>query len=218
MTKRKANRPPKQDRSLRTQERLLEAMEFLLEQREPAEITVDEIVERAHVSVGAFYKRFASKQDLLPLLLTRLQATSRKQLLEVLEESKWQGRTLGERIDALIDMIVSVHTLRQKVIRACVTGRFTATLQMTPQDLEDARELMGILRNWLLACRDEIGHEQPEIAVRVGLYICLQSLQTALLFENLPPEISRDTIVGETKRMLARYLGVTNQKPAPDRP
>jgi AcrR family transcriptional regulator len=53
---------------VRTQERLLEAMEFLLERREPAEITVDEIVERAHVSVGAFYKRFASKQDLLPLL------------------------------------------------------------------------------------------------------------------------------------------------------
>jgi AcrR family transcriptional regulator len=202
-----SNRPPKQDRSLRTQERLLEAMEYLLERREPAEITVDEIADRAHVSVGAFYKRFGSKQDLLPLLLARLQTASRGQLLEALDESKWRGRRLEERIDALIDMIADVHTRRQKVIRACVTGRFTATLQMSSQDLEDARALMEIMRNWLLACRAEIRHPQPEMAVRLGLYMCLQSLQTALLFENLPPDITRDTIVGETKRMLARYLG-----------
>lgn len=207
-TKRSTKRPPKQDRSLRTQERLLEAMEFLLERREPADITVDEITERAHVSVGAFYKRFASKQDLLPLLLTRLQRTSRDQLLDALEESKWQGRTLWERIDALIDMIADVHIRRKKMIRACVSGRFTATLQMTPQDLEDARKLMAILRDWLLARREEIAHAQPEIAARVGLYMCLQSLQTALLFENLPSEISQATIVRETKRMLARYLGI----------
>lgn len=184
-------------------------MESLLETREPAEITVDEIVERAHVSVGAFYKRFGSKQDLMPLLLTRLQTTSREQLLAALNDPKWQGCDLKQRIDALIDMITDVHLRRQKVIRACVTGRFTATLQMTPQDMQDARALMEIMRNWLLACRDEIKHPQPAIAVRVGLYICLQSLQTALLFENLPPEIPRDTIVSETKRMLVRYLRVT---------
>ena len=147
-TKRPTKRPPKQDRSLRTQERLLEALEYLLERREPADITVDEITARAHVSVGAFYKRFASKQDLLPLLLTRLQTTSREQLLEALEEAKWHGRTLWERIDALIDMIAEVHVRRKKMIQACVSGRFTATLQMTPQDIEDARALMAILRDW----------------------------------------------------------------------
>lgn len=204
-------RPPKQARSLRTQERLLEAMEYLLERREPAEITVDEIVEHAHVSVGAFYKRFASKQDLLPLLLARLQTTSATQLSEALAEAEWHGVGLAQRIDTLIDMIADAHTRRQKVIRACVTGRFTATLQMTPQDIEDARALMGIMRDWLLACRDEIRHEQPATAVRVGLYMCLQSLQTALLFETLPPEISRATIVREAKRMLGSYLGVTMQ-------
>jgi hypothetical protein len=128
-----------------------------------------------------------------------------------LEEAKWQGRTLWERIDALIDMIAEVHLRRKKIIRACVSGRFTATLQMTPQDLEDARVLMAIMRDWLLVRRDEIEHAEPATAVRVGLYMCLQSLQTALLFENLPPEISHATIVTETKRMLARYLGIKDQ-------
>lgn len=185
-------------------------MEFLLEHREPGEITVDEIAERARVSVGAFYKRFASKQDLLPLLLTRLQTASRELLPAALEESKWQGRNLTQRIDALIDMIADVHGRRQKVIRACVTGRFTATLQMTPQDVEDSRALMELMRDWLLVCREEIRHEDPATAVRVGLYMCLQSLQTALLFENLPPAVSRETIVTEAKRMLGRYLRATD--------
>jgi AcrR family transcriptional regulator len=201
-----AKRVPRQARSQRTQERLLDAMEFLLERHEPAEITVDAIVARAHVSVGAFYKRFSSKQDLLPLLLTRLQQQSRTQLQEALEESRWLDAGLQERIDALIDMVADAHIQRQRIIRACVTGRFTATLQMSEQDIADARAHMDMMRTWLLARRHEICHDAPELAVRIGLYMCLQSLQTALLFENLPPEVTRETIVRETKRMLGAYL------------
>ena len=205
-TRAAANRTPRQARSQRTQERLLDAMEFLLERQEPADITVEAIVARAHVSVGAFYKRFTSKQDLLPLLLARLQSSSRGQLAVALDETHWRGQGLRMRIDALIDMIAASHLKRQRLIRACVTGRFSATLQMSAQDVDDARAHMTMMREWLLACSDEVRHESPDLAVRIGLYMCLQSLQTALLFENLPPEVSRDMIVQEAKRMLARYL------------
>ena len=197
---------PRQARSLRTQERLLDAMESLLQQREPADITVEDIVERAHASVGAFYKRFASKQDLLPLLLTRLQTNARRQLEEELEKPRWNGRGLTERVNALIDMFAGVQTQRQRIIRACVAGRFTASMQMSDQDLADARATLEAMRRWLLVCRDEIRHEHPETAVRLGLYMCLQSLQTALLFETLPPDISPQMITAEAKRMLGRYL------------
>jgi AcrR family transcriptional regulator len=199
-------RAPRQARSQRTLERLLDAMESLLERHEPADITVEAIVARAHVSVGAFYKRFASKQDLLPLLLTRLQSQSRVRLQAALDEARWQDARFLERIDALIDMVAEAHVQRQRIIRACVTGRFTATLQMSPQDIADARAHMEMMRAWLLARRDEIRHTEPELAVRIGLYMCLQSLQTALLFENLPPEVTRESIVREAKRMLGAYL------------
>ena len=199
-------REPRQARSLRTQERLLDAMESLLQQREPADITVEDIVERAHASVGAFYKRFASKQDLLPLLLTRLQTNARRQLEEELEKPRWNGRGLTERVNALIDMFAGVQIQRQRIIRACVAGRFTASMQMSDQDLADARATLEAMRRWLLVCRDEIRHEHPETAVRLGLYMCLQSLQTALLFETLPPDISPQMITAEAKRMLGRYL------------
>jgi AcrR family transcriptional regulator len=199
-------REPQQARSLRTQERLLDAMEFLLQQREPADISVEDIVECAHASVGAFYKRFASKQDLLPLLLTRLQTSARRQLEEELQKPRWDGRGLTERVNALIDMFAGVQIQRQRIIRACVAGRFTASMQMSDQDVADARATLEAMRRWLLVCRDEIRHEHPETAVRLGLYMCLQSLQTALLFEALPPDVSPQLITAEAKRMLTRYL------------
>jgi AcrR family transcriptional regulator len=128
-------REPRQARSLRTQERLLDAMEFLLQRREPADITVEDIVERAHASVGAFYKRFASKQDLLPLLLTRLQTNARRELEEELQKPRWNGRGLTERVNALIDMFAGVQIQRQRIIRACVAGRLSASLQMSTRTL-----------------------------------------------------------------------------------
>ena len=199
-------REPRQARSLRTQERLLDAMESLLQERDPADITVEDLVERAHASVGAFYKRFGSKQDLLPLLLTRLQTNARRELEDELGKPHWRGRGLTERVNALIEMFAGVQIQRQRIIRACVAGRLNASLQMSEQDLADARASLDAMRRWLLVCREEIRHEHPDTAVRLGLYMCLQSLQTALLFEALPPDISAQMVTAEAKRMLGRYL------------
>jgi hypothetical protein len=77
---------------------------------------------------------------------------------------------------------------------------------MSEQDVADARASLEAMQRWLLVCRDEIRHEDPETAVRIGLYLCLQSLQTALLFESLPADISAKRMTTEAKRMLGRYL------------
>lgn len=199
-------REPRQERSLRTQERLLDAMEKLLEKQDATDITVEDIVEQAHASVGAFYKRFGSKQDLLPLLLARLQANARRELDEELAKAHWKERGLAQRVNALIEMFAEMQIRRRRIIRACVAGRMTASLQMSEKDVEDARASMQAMGRWLLDCRDEIRHDNPEQAVGLGLYMCLQSLQTALLFEALPPTVPPQVITAEAKRMLGRYL------------
>jgi len=199
--------PPQQKRSLHTQERLLDAMKALLEEREADDISVEDIVERAGLSVGAFYKRFFSKADLLPLLYTRLQITGRQALQAELADSKWNGRGLVERIDALLDLVAEAHRQNYRVIRACISAHYNASLDLNPAELEAAREhMMGMMGNWLLACRDEIRHENPALAVRCGLYMCLQTLQTTLLFKPLTLSADRNEIVTEAKRMLVRYL------------
>jgi AcrR family transcriptional regulator len=198
---------PHQKRSLHTQERLLDAMKALLEERDADDINVEDIVERAGLSVGAFYKRFSSKADLLPLLYSRLQTMGRQALQAQLADSKWNGRGLAERVDALVDIVAEAHRYHFRVIRACVSAHHNASLVLNPAELAAAREhMMRIMGDWLLACRDEIRHENPALAVRCGLYMCLQTLQSSLLFEPLTLSADREALVNEAKRMLVRYL------------
>src|SRR5262245_53720095 len=82
----------KQARSQKTLDRFLQATREILCEKEFAEITVAEIVQRAGSSCGAFYARFPSKEALLPALYD---ASSRSLPSEV---TVWSNpATWGER-------------------------------------------------------------------------------------------------------------------------
>ncbi len=61
-------RPPTQARSRRTLERMVEAARTLLRESGPDAVTVQEVAERAGVSIGAFYARFEGKEALIRYL------------------------------------------------------------------------------------------------------------------------------------------------------
>lgn len=63
-----ASREPRQERSKRTHEALVQAALHLLTNRSYQDITIQEVVAKAGVSVGAFYSRFSSKEALLDAL------------------------------------------------------------------------------------------------------------------------------------------------------
>jgi AcrR family transcriptional regulator len=201
-----AVRVPQQARSQRTRERLLAAAEALLAGREYGEVSVDDIVDRAHSSVGAFYKHFPGKREMLPLLLQRLEAQGSAQLAALLQDPRHARAALRPRLAALLGAIAAQYLLRRRLLRAFVAARFNAQLALRPADLDAARARMATMRDWLLECRAEIAHPQPEVAVRAGLYLVLQSLQTALLFEELPADLPASRLVDEAVGMLHAYL------------
>jgi hypothetical protein len=100
-------------------------------------------------------------------------------------------------------------TLRRNILRACVAARFTNELMLSRSQVDQTREQLRSAQEWLLECREEITHDDPVVAVRVGFYSTLQSLQTALLFENLPEDLPISTLVSETARLLTGYLTCT---------
>jgi AcrR family transcriptional regulator len=63
---------PRQQRSAQTQERLLDALEALLEERVFEQISIQDIAAAAGVAVGTVYRRFRNKEALLPALYRRL--------------------------------------------------------------------------------------------------------------------------------------------------
>ena len=64
--------PPRQERSQRSQERVLEALESLLQERFFEQITIQDLADEAGVAVGTVYRRFRNKEALLPVLYQRL--------------------------------------------------------------------------------------------------------------------------------------------------
>jgi hypothetical protein len=95
--------------------------------------------------------------------------------------------TLARRIHQEVGDLRAA-TLLRNILRACVAARFTNELMLSRSQVDQTREQLRSAQEWLLECREEITHDDPVVAVRVGFYSTLQSLQTALLFENLPED------------------------------
>jgi AcrR family transcriptional regulator len=64
--------PPRQERSRRKRDALLESAIELFGERGYEETTIEEIARRAGVAVGGFYQHFASKRQILLVLMDRL--------------------------------------------------------------------------------------------------------------------------------------------------
>src|SRR5437762_6307200 len=91
-------RPPQQTRSRETLDRILDAAERVLDEKSFTEATLAEIMERAGVTVGAFYRRFPDKDALLHFLDERFfqQIGGRSDAL--LDVDRWRGASTANII------------------------------------------------------------------------------------------------------------------------
>lgn len=182
----RAAKPPRQSRSQRSLERLLDATRELLEQRTFDEISVAEIVARAGSSVGVFYSRFADKLSLLDCL-DELYAR------EVIEEFSglaggWRPRTLSleQKIGEAARFLVRFHRPRRGLIRALVLH---ARLHVGGPFSERTRRMQsasGGIVPALLEHADEIAHRDPELAVRFSMVQALTTVREHVLFPEGP--------------------------------
>lgn len=196
--------PTRQVRSARTLQRILDAAEALLAEGELERITLEQIAERAHVSIGAFYKRFRGKSTLLPLLLDRLQQQLLAQLQAFLAQPQWSQVGLGGRIDALLALFADSQQLRHRLIRTLLAGHYQSPDRLATESR--SVELMTAMHGWLLQCEAEIRHPEPRLALSLGLYAALQALQGAILHERIPPGLGSERFTAEIARMLKSYL------------
>lgn len=206
MPRQPSTRPTQQPRSLRTQQRILAAMEALLADSDAEAITMEAIAERAHVSVGAIYKRFQGKGSLLPLVLERVHDQQMALLAAFLAEPHWANAGLGARIDGLLALFARSQRSRQRLIRALVVGHWQSAEPHAGE--QRAADVIGAMHRWLAERIDEIDHPDPRRALSLGLYTTLQTLQTAILFDRVPPDLGDERFVAEMALMFRRYLGL----------
>ncbi|MGM0670184.1 MAG: TetR/AcrR family transcriptional regulator, partial [Gemmatimonadota bacterium] len=95
-------RPPKQDRSQETLDRISRAALELMAERGVEGATIASIVARAEASVGSFYARFPSKDDLVRYLRDRVWTEARERWDQALTAESWSGRSTREVVEGVV--------------------------------------------------------------------------------------------------------------------
>jgi len=189
--------PPRQARSRRTLERIVQAAVSILEEEGPEALTVQAIVLRARSSVGSFYARFGGKEDLLAYLGDRIWREAAGRWDDALSTQDWSDVGLRELTQGSVTLLWQAARSRTAALQA---------LDRVPGAAVDAYEsfrghLVAGLASLLLERREEITHEDPESAVPIALAAVL-----GIVEHDQGPLADRERVTGEATRVLLGYL------------
>jgi len=201
--------PPRQSRSQETLDRILDAAETVLDEKSFSEATLAEIVERAGVTVGAFYRRFPDKDALLHHLDERLFAEVHQMADEVLDPRRWDGTPTAEVVREFTHIAITLHRQRRGLLRSVFLRA-----RVDPVLRESARGVNGHiierLQALLLPRRVELRHHDPALAISLGFVVLLASVRETVLFGEVWPEsahVDDAELERELARMYMRFIG-----------
>ncbi|HEX7669666.1 MAG TPA: helix-turn-helix domain-containing protein [Polyangiaceae bacterium] len=210
-------RPPRQVRSQKTLERVLDAAEEVIAERGVTALTVAEVVRRAGSSVGAFYARFQDKDSLLATLHERSCSEALATAELALHPARWGSKDLRVIVSEVVRFTVSLCEERRGLLLA-----FIALAAADPAYAERRANLesqiAALLYEFLRAREREVSHPDLRTAAHVAIRMMLATAEYgALIRRQSPgePELSDDRIATELARAVLSYLGSELDSPAP---
>lgn len=209
-------RPPRQTRSQATLDRILDAAERVFEEKSFSEATVAEIMSRAGVTVGAFYRRFPDKDALLHLLDERFFTDMKERGDGLLDPERWRGASVADILTELARTAVEVYTSSRGIARSLfLRARLDPVIQTTAKQVN--AHFIEHLRLLLLDAerRHEIKHPEPERAIALGFMMFFGALREATVFGEVWPD--HEQIVGDnlSQEMARLYLSYLSAAPRP---
>ncbi|MFO7562348.1 MAG: TetR/AcrR family transcriptional regulator [Enhygromyxa sp.] len=203
-------RPTQQRRSQRSLERIVEALEGLIEEKTFEEITVTEVCKRAKVAVGTFYDRVGNKDALLEHLRRRFYA----EILEQIDVAFAPGRFDGLSPQAMLAInareMVALHRRRQGAIRATIVeARRSAAFAAHAREL-NAKLMERVCAAWLSKREALTPGVEPERLVHSAFLLAVGFLREAVIWAELwpPPSSGADDarLTADFERMLVNLL------------
>ena len=203
---------PLQDRSRRTLEKIGRAVEELLATRSFDDISVNDIVRRARCSIGSFYARFASKDDLLPYLYERYDADLRPRIQARAAPSEWEHLSFRETVALVVGHTVDMYLERRHLLRAVALLARTTPTAVNPAARTARGATTDIPAKLLARFTRDIRHDDPLDAARIGFFMVAAIAREKILFGEAPHAASTalgtDRLKRELTRMLFAYLTV----------
>jgi AcrR family transcriptional regulator len=205
-------RPPRQERTHQSLERLLDVAEMLLRDKDFDDIHVRDIASRAETSVAAFYRRLKDKDALLHALHERSCEEAFATADDAFSPARWEEAGIAEILFTIFPFLIEVLQPNESLYRA-IYQRAISDEQMRERSMKLVRHVVSRLSDLLIARSDEIRHPKPSVAVPFAL---IQA--NALLVQHYTVGIrdigsvpmSDDLIARELATSCLAYLGVPN--------
>lgn len=163
-------RAPKQGRSRKSFERVIEATIDLCRERPYDQITLSEICQRASVSIGALYCRVTGKDELLRAVQAQFLERLGEQFTEEAERIAGQAHGLAEVVPAVVAGLGKLLKENASVLRSfMLRGPFDEVIATVGH--KSAEETHTKFSRLVEACRGEIRHPNPERAIEASMML-----------------------------------------------
>ena len=207
-------RPPKQERSRQSLERVIEASMALLEEQGFDAFTIQDVSQRADVSVGAIYARFGNKESLLRAVHKHAMEALVPAHDTVAAGDEGPAKPARDVIADAVNGVAQIFRHNEKLLRAFM-HLGAVDDEISRRGSENSVDLARHFRETVLAHRAEITHPSPETAVDVAFRMAYCTFARQVMygptFESDRP-IKWDDLTTEVGAACAAYL---LQKPAP---
>jgi len=208
--RRSLRRAWKQARSAATLERITAATVTLLVTRDFDAISVDEIVNAARTSKGAFYFRFASKAHLLRHLIAVAYEREMRAWSAFFADEELRKLHLRDFLGVYVERVAELYSGQKNFIRALLKearpGGDAVVLALV-RSL--ATETLQMAVAAFAARRAEIRHPDPERAILMTTLTVGVLLQHAFVFpekQSAALPVSAESVKAEVRRMVWTYL------------
>lgn len=202
--------PPKQARSIKTLDRILAAARDLFAEQGETGFTIPAVSERAGTSIGAIYRRFATKEDLLIAVLERIQQQEQRGFLTEWADRDWSGLDRRAMIDRLICDLASTWREQGPLMRAMMSRRLAKPDdEVFEHGSGVAHQQTNLFELAIMSHQAEIAHPNPAQAIDFSYRLIIGACArwTANAIETKFPEpMSWDAMLANLGDVIETYL------------